>query len=134
MAASTANTFGQQLRKLRTGNNLRQRDVAELLGVERSTIANWENGNKQPELDNVLRVATTFNISLDELLLGRRSAPGGNNEAVWYLASDPLVKLLAQRTGVAATVIGAFIAAMQATNRHDNHHPNLNGDGRPVGS
>lgn len=42
---------------IRSRARLEQRDLAELLGVSQSTIANWENGRTQPSPPNDRRYA-----------------------------------------------------------------------------
>jgi transcriptional regulator with XRE-family HTH domain len=47
---------------------LRQVDVAEALGVERSTVASWETGRASPEARLILPLAKLLKIPADELL------------------------------------------------------------------
>ncbi|ACA59298.1 helix-turn-helix domain protein [Candidatus Desulforudis audaxviator MP104C] len=107
------NRFGETLKRLRHRMGLRQNDVAGMLGVERSTVANWERGVKQPSLDTLIKLSETFGVSLDELV--GAAQPTAPLPPAYYqvLASDPLVVLLAKRTSVPAKTIAAFIAAFQ---------------------
>lgn len=107
------NRFGETLKHLRHRMGLRQSDVARMLGVERSTVANWERGVKQPSLDTLIKLSETFGVSLDELVGITRAAAPLSPACYQSLASDPLVVLLAERTGVPAKIIAAFIAALQ---------------------
>jgi len=107
------NQFGKALKQLRHKMGLRQNDVAKMLGVERSTVANWERGAKQPSLNILLKLREVLGVSLDELV-GAAPPPTVFPPACYkLLCSDPLVMLLAERTGVPATTIAAFIAALQ---------------------
>ena len=45
-------TIGEQLRKARMDRSLRQRDVANQIGVDLGTLWNWENGRSEPALRN----------------------------------------------------------------------------------
>jgi transcriptional regulator with XRE-family HTH domain len=36
---------------------LRQRDVAELIGCDKDTITNWENGHRSPTISHTAKVA-----------------------------------------------------------------------------
>lgn len=105
------NRFGETLKKLREQMHLRQNDLAEMAGVERSTVANWERGAKQPSLDTLVRLSEIFGVSLDELVGTTRVTAPLPPACYRSLTSDPLVKLLAKRTGVPAKAIAAFIAA-----------------------
>ncbi len=108
------NRFGQALKQLRQRMGLRQNDLAAMVGVERSTVANWERGAKQPSLDMVMRLSEVLGVSLDELVGAPRAADSLPPPCHRALASDPVVRLLAERTGVPAKTIAAFIAALQA--------------------
>lgn len=105
--------FGDTLKKLRQKMGLRQDDVARMVGVERSTVANWERGAKQPSLETLVKLSQLFGISLDELLGITKLTTALPLARYCSLVSDPVVKLLAERTGVRATNIAAFIAALQ---------------------
>ena len=43
-------TIGDRIRKRRLDLGLRQRDLAQLLGVHVTTVTNWEVGHSQPVL------------------------------------------------------------------------------------
>ena len=60
--------FAETLRKLRAEHNLTQQQMAELLFVNRSSIANWESGRRLPDLTLVPRISKAFDIDLETLL------------------------------------------------------------------
>ena len=60
--------FSTRLRELRTSAELRQKDLADALGVAQTTIANYEQGTRFPDETNLRRIADHFNVSLDYLL------------------------------------------------------------------
>ncbi|WP_297202816.1 helix-turn-helix domain-containing protein [Thermanaeromonas sp.] len=105
--------LGDTLKQLRQRVGLRQEDVARMVGVERSTVANWERGAKQPSLETLVKLSQLFGVSLDELVGVTRATAPLPLACYCSLVSDPLVKLLAERTGVPAKNIAAFIAALQ---------------------
>ena len=45
-----------------------QEQVANLLGVDRSTVAKWETGIALPRADTLIKLATLFDCTVDELL------------------------------------------------------------------
>jgi transcriptional regulator with XRE-family HTH domain len=47
---------------------LRQRDIAEALGVDRSTVAGWETGKSEPLARQILALAKLLNTTADDLL------------------------------------------------------------------
>ena len=60
--------FASRLRELRVAARLRQKDLAEALGVAQTTIANYEQGARFPDETNLRRIADHFNASLDYLM------------------------------------------------------------------
>ncbi|MDR5659691.1 helix-turn-helix domain-containing protein [Serpentinicella sp. ANB-PHB4] len=62
------NTFGDQLKTLRKAKKLKQKDLATLLGVAQTTVANYENNSRFPGESVLKQIADFFQVSLDELL------------------------------------------------------------------
>lgn len=56
------------LRDLRERNGLSQRDVAKFLFVTDSTISHYEKGISIPSIENVIRLAKLYEVSVDYLL------------------------------------------------------------------
>ncbi|MGT2896117.1 helix-turn-helix domain-containing protein [Streptococcus entericus] len=64
------NKFPEQLKTLRTQKGLSQEDLATQLHLSRQAISRWENGETAPDLDTLIKLASIFDVSLDELVLG----------------------------------------------------------------
>ena len=47
-----------------------QGEVAETLGLQRSSYTKYETEDSEPSRDTVCKIAALFSVSLDELLLG----------------------------------------------------------------
>ena len=60
--------FAEQLKTLRKKNSLTQKELAEKVGVKQNSYANWENGNREPNIEMLVRIADYFDVSLDYLL------------------------------------------------------------------
>lgn len=60
--------FGLKITELRKNKNMTQEDMADLFGVTRQTISNWENDKSYPDITLLFKISEVFNISLDELL------------------------------------------------------------------
>ncbi|MBE6611490.1 MAG: helix-turn-helix domain-containing protein [Ruminococcaceae bacterium] len=58
-----------QLYKLRTDAGLTQEKFASVIGVSRQAVQKWESGTAVPDLDNLVRIAKNFDVSLDTLVL-----------------------------------------------------------------
>ncbi|MDD6646612.1 MAG: DUF3955 domain-containing protein [Firmicutes bacterium] len=62
--------FKEQIRKIRSDNNLTQEQLAAVLNVSRQTVSSWETGRNLPDLEMVVTIAKQFDLSLDHLILG----------------------------------------------------------------
>lgn len=62
--------FGEQFKKIRANRELTQEQMASKLNVSRQAISNWENNRNLPDLEMVVKISMTFNISLDQLIIG----------------------------------------------------------------
>lgn len=67
----TMNQLAQQIKKLRTGQNLSQDDLAEKLYISRQAVSKWENGEATPDIDKLVQLSEIFGVSLDYLVLGK---------------------------------------------------------------
>jgi len=63
-----------RIKELRIEKGLTQAQLAQTIGVAQNTLSNWENGNRQPDKDNLLKMADLFGVSVD-YLLGRDAGP-----------------------------------------------------------
>lgn|GEM_PF-4645629 len=60
--------YNNQMRALRKKLELRQTDVADIMGFEViDRICHWERGRAQPGLINVIRLCKLYNVTIDEL-------------------------------------------------------------------
>ena len=62
--------FGKQIKKLRQEAQLSQEELAERIYVSRQTISNWENDKSYPDVNSLVLLSETFQISLDKLIKG----------------------------------------------------------------
>lgn len=69
----TSNEFNKTLKKLRKNNKLTQKELADKIGVARTTLANYEQGTRFPDKETLLMIADFFDVSLD-YLVGRSPA------------------------------------------------------------
>ena len=60
--------FGIRIRELRTALGMNQVEFGKALNVTKQSVSNWENGNIQPSIDMLVRIATVFSVSTDHLL------------------------------------------------------------------
>ena len=63
--------LGAVLKKLLKENKLSVRKAATEIGIPQATLNSIVNGRLPRRLDYVLKIAAYFNLSLDEMLLGK---------------------------------------------------------------
>lgn len=71
------NQNGSAIRKFRLQRGFTQKEVADRLGFNRSTITLWETGKTEPSHDSLLRLAELFGTTVDALM-------GGSGQAQCY--------------------------------------------------
>ncbi|MGN0556947.1 MAG: helix-turn-helix transcriptional regulator, partial [Acutalibacteraceae bacterium] len=62
-----------KLRELRKNSALTQKQIADVLGIDRSTYSYYENGKASPSLEVLMRIAKVFNVTLDYIIYGDES-------------------------------------------------------------
>ena len=60
--------FGRNLRELRLDNSLTQDQLADKLGVSKSRISMYENGNRRPSFEMLEAISDLFNVDMNSLL------------------------------------------------------------------
>ena len=90
--------FGDRIRELRKGRNMTQQDLADTLGVERSSISKYEKGAAIPSDELKIKLANLFDVTID-YILGREGqatvkpqiSPSGQSIPVTAIVSLPVV-------------------------------------------
>ena len=59
--------IGTNLRKLRNKTKLSQQEVADMLGLDRSTYINWENETSDVKSQYIPKLAEIFKVNIDDL-------------------------------------------------------------------
>lgn len=66
--------FPSRLKQLRQSSGLTLEQLGNNIGSTKSTLSNFENGNKNPSLEILINLADYFNVSID-YLAGRTDNP-----------------------------------------------------------
>ncbi len=61
-------SIGSRLKQLRVNQNLRQEQVADMIGVNKKQISAYENDSRQPSYDILMRLAALYHVSTDYIL------------------------------------------------------------------
>ena len=62
--------LGKQIKKHRMAAQLSQEELADRVYVSRQTISNWENDKSYPDVNSLVLLSETFQVSLDKLIKG----------------------------------------------------------------
>lgn len=60
--------FNENLKMAREKKNMTQKEVADSIGVAKSTYSLYESGNREPNVQTIKKIADTLNVSADDLL------------------------------------------------------------------
>ena len=71
----------EKIRKIRKRKKLKQRDLAKILNVERSTYSGWETGKDTIPLRKLIELSNYYNLSIDYLT-------GLNNKKEYMFVSE----------------------------------------------
>jgi transcriptional regulator with XRE-family HTH domain len=91
------NIFPKQLKNLREREGYTLEKIAELLGFKtKQRVWDYENSRSEPSLEEVVKIATFFNVSLDYLLTGTEKPVQSESEQVkeWIKKHDELQMLV----------------------------------------
>ncbi len=64
------NTLSERLKKVRMEKGVTQKVFAEALNVSSSAVSKWENGQNEPDIETLLKIANYYGISIKELIEG----------------------------------------------------------------
>ncbi|MBQ6727712.1 MAG: helix-turn-helix transcriptional regulator [Clostridia bacterium] len=60
--------FGRNIKELRTERSMSQKVLAEKIGVSQGAVYFWEKEINEPTVGYIIKLATLFGVSTDELL------------------------------------------------------------------
>ena len=63
--------IGKNIKDSRHAIGISQEKLASILGVARTTVANWERNFSSPDISTIKKLKTIFKCTYDELLDGR---------------------------------------------------------------
>lgn len=99
--------FSEKIKSLRLKNNLTQEEFASKLNVTRQAVSNWENNRNLPDIEMIISIASVFEISLDELILG-----GKNMNDITKKLIDDTSETKRARFNMISTIIGASLLVL----------------------
>lgn len=61
-------SIGESLKRVRSEHNLKQKDIAEAIGIDRSTYSFYETGKTNPPIETLCALAKIYNVTIGYLL------------------------------------------------------------------
>ncbi len=75
---------GKFIAASRKNKNLTQEELGRRLGVTGKTVSRWENGNYMPDISLLIPLSEELDISVNELLLGKKLDTKESDESLKY--------------------------------------------------
>lgn len=92
-AVITITIFNKRLRSLREQHKISQKDFAEILGVSNVVLSRYENGERKPDYDMLIKIAEYFDVSVDYLLGKSNSVQLSDEEEFQNFIEDPELEM-----------------------------------------
>lgn len=69
--------YAEKIKALRQRRGMSRQTLADMMGVSTTAVYKWENGQSQPNIDMLEKLANLFGVTLDELCDRRVEPTGG---------------------------------------------------------
>lgn len=67
-------SIGKNIKIFRESKGISRRELANLLNINISSVTRYENGDREPSIDNIKKIATVLQIPID-ILIGDELTP-----------------------------------------------------------
>ncbi len=64
--------ISKTIKRLRNEKGITQEELAEILYVSRQSVSSWENDRTQPDIDMLEKLSALFEVSIEELIYGKK--------------------------------------------------------------
>jgi hypothetical protein len=87
--------IGNKIKEYRKINNWTQTDLAEKIGIGKTTIGNYEKGYRSPKKDTMFDIANVFGVSIDDLFppIHKADTPTASPDLLTQQITDTVVQL-----------------------------------------
>lgn len=114
--------IGKFIAQMRKEKGMTQEELAEIMGVTDKSVSRWENGKTLPDISLLVELSEVLNISLGELLKGKRlnrDEPVEEKELIDNIIDyDNDKKNMTQRKFMTKLGVGLFITSLAILNNY----------------
>ena len=100
--------FNNRLYELRKQKGLSQEELANRLNVTRQTVSKWEVGDSTPDMEKLVALSALFNVSMDELVMGKEAVTQDNPSKTDSDEKNVLIKKVLKVISIFAGIILAI--------------------------
>ena len=86
-----------RIKELREQQKMKQKELAEALGVRQNTLSTWETGRYEPDNEMLRRIAAFFGVSVD-YIIGKSNYKELPGDQIDFTRINVLMKLVSQFT------------------------------------
>lgn len=72
MAAINMMATGQRIHDLRVQKGTTIKEIQNACGVTSTSVCNWQNGRSMPTIDNLVILASLWDVRIDDLIITDR--------------------------------------------------------------
>ena len=109
------------LKAARKAKGMTQAEVAKAIGLTQNGYSYWENGKTKIDKDQLIKLATLFDVSTD-YLLGREQRVEPPTEAGEGQLDERLIRCLCELTTEELGKVDAFVQGMIASRRVETNN------------
>ncbi len=74
-----ANKFGDNVKRLRTDNNISQQELADMIGIHATHVSRYERNLAAPSIDVAKKMAEALQVTMDTLVYGAQDEKAKNS-------------------------------------------------------
>lgn len=112
------NNIGERLLRVRMMRGETQEQVAEAVGISYVSMSRYENGQRMPKMDILMRLADHYGVAVDELMRDETKKDATQEGSVREKIAK-LQEAIPDLTDEEADFLLASIAGIKAARKHD---------------
>lgn len=83
--------YGDRLKNLRENKGLKQKEVAEKIGIKNNTLSSYESSKRQPDFNTLKELSKVYDTSIDYIITGNEHSK--SSDEMWKEFLDPKTQI-----------------------------------------